>query len=195
MDRFERTKAVLPLVVGGISRAFKVDKENYSVTHFLSVNRRICARRFKDKAREYHEGHGDTPYVIKSVRIGGSIPFAGLAVAGALFGVFFGADGEVGVFDAVFTLLVQLFDKGDAPSAAGAGGEAFADEAGDRGLFALAVADDLALGDAEAQADIVVVVHWGIVSGIGYRVSGRPVDSEGCGGKRMKKLMAGYPDR
>lgn len=68
----------------------------------------------------------------------------GLVVVGAFFGVFFGADGEVGVFDAVFTLLVKFLDEGDAPSAAGAGGEAFADEAGDGGFFALAEVDDLA---------------------------------------------------
>ncbi len=97
------------------------------------------------------------------------IPFAGLAVGGAFVGVFFGAEGEVGGLDAVFALLVEFFDEGDAPLAAGTGGEAFADEAGNRGVFALAEVDDLALGDVEAEAYGVVVVHGGIVSGIGGR--------------------------
>lgn len=91
------------------------------------------------------------------------VSLTGLSIAGAFVGVFFGADRQVGVFDAVEALLVEFFDEGDAPLAAGAGGEAFADEAGDGGFFALAVADDLALGDVEAEADVVVVVHGLII--------------------------------
>ena len=98
------------------------------------------------------------------------ISLTGLAVGRTFLCVFFGADGEVGVFYAVFALLVEFFQEGDAPSAAGAGGEAFADEAGDGGFFALAEAHDFSLGDAEAEAYVVIVLHVQIIGWQSKRV-------------------------
>jgi hypothetical protein len=86
------------------------------------------------------------------------VAVAGFVVGDAGLGVFLGGDFEVG-FDAGLVLGVEVFEEGDAPLAAGAGAEAFADEGGDGGIFGFEVGADLPQGDAEAEADVVVGVH------------------------------------
>ena len=116
----------------------------------------------------WRAGDGVAPGGLCSVRggvasggFGGAL--AGGAGFGAALGVFVGGDGEVDGF-AALVLGVEFFEEGDAPSASGAGAEAFADEGGDGRVFAFDVGADLAQGDAEAEADVVVGVH-GFVRG------------------------------
>jgi hypothetical protein len=55
--------------------------------------------------------------------------------------------------------VVEVFEHGDAPPAAGAGGEAVGDLGGVLGLFDGAEGLNLAQGDVEAEADGVVGVE------------------------------------
>ena len=82
------------------------------------------------------------------------------AVGGAVAHVFFGADAQVGFF-ALLVQGVEVLEEGDAPHAAGAGAEAFADEAGDAWIFAREIVADFAEADVEAEADFVVGKHGG----------------------------------
>ncbi len=79
--------------------------------------------------------------------------FPGLSIGLPLLGVGLWIQRQARIRFAVGDLLVQAFEVGDAPAAAGARGQAFGDQAGDRRLFAAAVVHDLALGNAKAQAD------------------------------------------
>lgn len=83
-------------------------------------------------------------------------------VVEAGLGVALGGDLEVGEV-AALVLGVEVLEEGDAPLAAGAGGEALGDEGGDGGVLAVEEGADFAEGDVEAEADVVVGVHGGIV--------------------------------
>ena len=64
------------------------------------------------------------------------VALAAVVVLEAFLGVALGGDVEVGFFAAEM-LGVEVFEEGDAPLAAGAGGEALGDEGGDRGILDL----------------------------------------------------------
>jgi hypothetical protein len=86
--------------------------------------------------------------------------FVGGGVGGFVGAVGFGGGGVVG--DAppremlAANAFVDVVEEGDAPPAAGAGGEAVGDLGGVLGLFDVAESLDLAEGDVEAETDGVV---------------------------------------
>lgn len=75
---------------------------------------------------------------------------------------------EVGGF-AALVLGVEVLQERHAPHAAGAGGEAFGDERRHGRVFNREEGADLPQADAEAEADVVVGVHW---LGTGYLARG-----------------------
>ena len=87
------------------------------------------------------------------------IPFASIAEDLAAASIFGRGKGKIGFGIAGDGLPMKRAKKGHAPTTAGAGGEAFTDETGDRGFFAPAVVDDLAFRHPEAEADVVVGIH------------------------------------
>lgn len=90
--------------------------------------------------------------------VGAEFADAGFMEGFAAVGVVGGRGLEVGEF-AVDVHLVEAFEYGDAPVAAGAGAEAFGDEGCDGWVFALEEGADLPEGDVEAEADLVVGGH------------------------------------
>jgi hypothetical protein len=95
--------------------------------------------------------------------LGGALHNGGVADVGGAIGlagahVFFGADAQVGLL-ALLVEGVEVLEEGDAPHAAGAGAEAFTDEAGDGGVFARHEVANLAETHVETEADFVVGLH------------------------------------